>query len=236
MIRDFTEHMWRTGPWQAARNPLSYFLSVITRTHPVPVKPGSCPRSSTGPSLMAPPVQHIGNDEWYAYMNGDRQIFNDFPDIMVGRLSVRNGTTAQTDTLSAIIDNIIDLEDPITTPPVTDNRRRILRLAGTGQNDSSDTGIQYYRNWGPEENGPGSSATGWITITTAITAVTEGISATKTAVFSRVRSFVMNVWMSSGQGQESLSIPTMVNSTCSAPAWNGADRTSPTRPTGPRGS
>lgn len=60
MIRDFTEHMWRTGPWQAARNPLSYFLSVITRTHPVPVKPGSCPRSSTGPSLMAPPCSTLG--------------------------------------------------------------------------------------------------------------------------------------------------------------------------------
>ncbi len=149
MIRDFTEHMWENWPLASSKKPSFILLIGDHEDTSCASEAWFLPTFEYRAVVDGTPVQHIGNDEWYAYMNGDRQIFNDFPDIMVGRLSVRNGTTAQTDTLSAIIDNIIDLEDPITTPPVTDNRRRILRLAGTGQNDSSDTGIQYYRNWGP---------------------------------------------------------------------------------------
>lgn len=149
-IRSFTEHMWDNWPQASIKKPSFILLigdhedsSYSSAEWFLPTHEYSDDIGTSGT------VNNIGNDEWYAYMNEDRDINNDFPDIMVGRLSVRNGTTNQTDTLSAIIDNIIDLEEVITTPPVTDNRRRILRLAGTGQDDSGDTGIQYYRNWGP---------------------------------------------------------------------------------------
>jgi hypothetical protein len=69
--------------------------------------------------------------------------------MMVGRLSVRNGTITQTDTLAEMVDNILALEEPILQVPIVDNRRRILRLAGTGNDSSSDTAVQAYVSWDP---------------------------------------------------------------------------------------
>ncbi|MCK5134057.1 MAG: hypothetical protein KAR40_18145, partial [Candidatus Sabulitectum sp.] len=94
-------------------------------------------------------IEDIGNDEWYAYMNGDTEIDNYFPSFVVGRLSVKNGSTPQTDTLSRMIENLIALEQPIISTPLTDNRRSILRLAGTGD-DIGDTSQQTYCSWTPD--------------------------------------------------------------------------------------
>lgn len=133
IIRDFTEHMWGNWPGASLNHP-SYLLLIgdhedtscaaedwFLPTHVYTV------RGADGP------IPGVGNDEWYVYFNGNRDINSDFPDMMVGRLSIKNGGTIQTDTLSAMIDNIIALEQPIQSAPLTDYRRRILRLAGSGQ-------------------------------------------------------------------------------------------------------
>ncbi len=150
MIRDFTEHMWESWPGTSSNLP-SYLLLIGDH------EDTSCASedwflptheySASGPGGT---ITDIGNDEWYVYFNGNRSIVNDFPDMMVGRLSVRNGDTEETDTLSAMIRNIISLEQPIQSAPLVDNRRRILRIAGTGENDSGDTGLQVYRSWDPD--------------------------------------------------------------------------------------
>lgn len=133
MIRDFTEHMWENWPGASLNHP-SYLLLIgdhedtscasedwFLPTHVFTI------RGDGGP------IHGVGNDEWYAYFNGNRDLNSDFPDMMVGRLSVKNGGTIQTDTLSAMIGNIIALEQPIQSAPLTSYRRRILRLAGSGQ-------------------------------------------------------------------------------------------------------
>ena len=133
IIRDFTEHMWESWPGASLNHP-SYLLLIgdhedtscasadwFLPTHVYTI------RGDDGP------IPGVGNDEWYVYFNGNRDINSDFPDMMVGRLSVKNGGTIQTDTLSAIIENIIALEQPIQSAPLTSYRRRILRLAGSGQ-------------------------------------------------------------------------------------------------------
>lgn len=146
VIRNFTEHMWEDWTQTSGKKP-SYLLligdheDVSFRNEPwfLPTHEydGLYPADS-------PPMQfEIGNDEWYAYFNGDRSINNDFPDMMVGRLSVKNGGALQPDTLSVLIYNLIDLEDPIQQVPPVNYRRRILRLAGTGDNQP-DTFIQTY--------------------------------------------------------------------------------------------
>jgi hypothetical protein len=76
--------------------------------------------------------------------NQPASVNNAFPDMCVGRLSVKNGDTPATDTLSTLIYNLIDLESPITQAPIIDYRRRILRLAGAGQ---AAAGV-YHQNFG----------------------------------------------------------------------------------------
>jgi hypothetical protein len=68
----------------------------------------------------------------------------------VGRVSIKNGSRTQTDTLSTILANLIDMEDPITQIPSPNYRRRVVRLAGTGKDD--DSGHQTYVSWGPSED------------------------------------------------------------------------------------
>ncbi|MFO8183791.1 MAG: C25 family cysteine peptidase [Candidatus Aegiribacteria sp.] len=149
IIRDFTEHMWVNWGQPTTKKP-GYLLLIgdhedasyydtpwFLPTHQYPWNEIPTPASQ----------DMVGNDEWYAYFNHDRDINNDFPDMMVGRLSVKNGEWA--DTLSIMIQNLIDLEDPAGHPPTPDYRRRILRLAGTGEDD--DTGYQSYQNWEPSK-------------------------------------------------------------------------------------
>lgn len=147
IIRDFTEHMWEN--WGNGTNKPSYFLLIGDHEDisfagepwflPTHEYKWSGQGGSTDPNW-------IGNDEWYAYFNHPRTVNNAFPEMMVGRLSVKN--SPESDTLSVMIGNIIDLEQPITGIPLEDNRRRIVRLAGTGEED--DEYVQYYYNWAPQ--------------------------------------------------------------------------------------
>ncbi|MCK5036227.1 MAG: hypothetical protein KAS73_10070 [Candidatus Sabulitectum sp.] len=149
IIRNFTEHMWNDWPQASVKKP-GYLLLIGDHEDAsyeaedwfLPTHEYSSPGSSGT-------IEHIGNDEWYAYFNGNTEICNDFPDMMVGRLSIKNGSTTRTDTLSTLIQNLIDLEQPIQYAPVTDNRRRIVRLAGTG-GDDGDTFLQVYCSWDPD--------------------------------------------------------------------------------------
>ncbi|MCD6588961.1 MAG: hypothetical protein J7K88_10480 [Candidatus Fermentibacteraceae bacterium] len=151
-IKDFTEHMWESWPGASTNHP-SYLLLIGDH------EDTSCasedwflPTHEYSASGSGGTITDIGNDEWYVYFNGNRSIQNDFPDMMVGRLSVRNGGTQQTDTLSTLIQNFISLESPIQSAPLVDNRRKILRFAGTGQDYSGDTGLQTYYSWEPDRS------------------------------------------------------------------------------------
>ncbi len=186
IIRDFTEHMWNDWPQASVKKP-GYLLligdhedtSFAAEDWFLPTHEYSSPGSSGT-------IEHIGNDEWYAYFNGNTEICNDFPDMMVGRLSVKNGSTTQTDTLSTLIQNLIDLEDPIQQQPLVDNRRRIVRLTGTGNDDG--TGYQTPQDWGPEA-GWSSGFTDWLGYDYSTYYCGDGRdSLPKTAVFFGARS------------------------------------------------
>ncbi|MCK4505917.1 MAG: hypothetical protein KAW14_09885, partial [Candidatus Aegiribacteria sp.] len=139
IIRDFTEAMWAWGHGSLIKP--SYFLLVGDHEDP----------SFGGEDWFLPTFEYkndprdpnsFANDEWYVYFNHPRSVAYAFPDMMVGRLSVKGA-----DTLQAMIDNIIEYEQPLTQPE-SDNLRRIVRLAGTGEEDDV-THIQYYKNWAP---------------------------------------------------------------------------------------
>ena len=147
VIREFTEHMWQNWP-QASEKPPVYLLLIgdhedVTYAGEQWYLPTHEFAIDTAPTMAA-------NDEWYAYFNGDPDIESAFPSMMVGRLSVRNGSSLQTDTLSEIVENILALEEPVQQIPLVDNRRRILRLAGTGSDDNSETAVQAYVSWEPD--------------------------------------------------------------------------------------
>ena len=138
IIRTFTDHVWTDWGVSTSNKTPDYLLLIgdhedeeysdedwFLPTHLYPVNPGTM-------------EYYIGNDEWYTYFNQPTSVNNAFPEMCVGRLSVKNGDGIGEDTLSTLIYNLIDLEDPITQVPLTDYRRRILRLAGTG---SKVTGV-----------------------------------------------------------------------------------------------
>jgi hypothetical protein len=130
-IRAFTEHMWNNWTQTPGEKP-EYLLLI-----------GDHEESSySGEPWFLPTHEYlysseedllIGNDEWYVYFNELQSVDNAMPSMFVGRLSVKNGNEHAPDTLSVLIQNLIDLEQPITNPPMTDYRRRVLRLAGTGK-------------------------------------------------------------------------------------------------------
>ncbi|MFO7949658.1 MAG: C25 family cysteine peptidase, partial [Candidatus Fermentibacteraceae bacterium] len=144
IIRDFTETMWTWGQ-PAAKRP-SYLLLAgdhggpdyagegwFLPTHEYADDPGSLPENM------------YANDEWYAYFDCPGEVpDNDFPDMMVGRLSVVGA-----DTLQAMIDDIIACEEPVVSQPVVDRRRRVVRLAGTGDDVAETTWEQTYHEWHP---------------------------------------------------------------------------------------
>ncbi|MCK5115896.1 MAG: hypothetical protein KAR44_04805 [Candidatus Aegiribacteria sp.] len=145
ILRDFTEHMWVNWGQPTAKKP-EYLLLIGDHDDAYyGSEPWFLPTHEYG-ITPTPAWDKIGNDEWYTYFNYDRDMDNDFPDMMVGRLSVKNGEWA--DTLSVLIQNLIDLEDPAGQSPSPDYRRRILRLAGTGHDDK--TGHQTYQSWDPD--------------------------------------------------------------------------------------
>ncbi len=139
IIRDFTEAMWAWGHGSPIKP--SYFLLV-----------GDHEDASFGEEGWFLPtfeykddprdLNSYANDEWYVYFNQPRSVENAMPDMMVGRLCVKGA-----DTLQAMIDNIIEYEQPLSSPE-SDNLRRIVRLAGTGH-ENDQTHIQSYKNWGP---------------------------------------------------------------------------------------
>ena len=139
IIRDFTEAMWAWGHGSPIKP--SYFLLVGDHEDP----------SFGFEGWFLPTFEYkynprrlnsYANDEWYVYFNHPREVVSAFPDMMVGRLSVKGA-----DTLQAMIDNIIEYEQPMTSPEPS-NLRRIVRLAGTGHEDPL-THIQSYKNWAP---------------------------------------------------------------------------------------
>ncbi|PIE52071.1 hypothetical protein CSA37_08430 [Candidatus Fermentibacteria bacterium] len=151
-IRDFTEYMWNNWPQASVKKP-EYLLLIGDHEDAsfgsadwfLPTHIYDC---NIGKLL----IEDIGNDEWYAYMNGNREIDNDIPSMAVGRISIKNGTTIQTDTLSAIIHNIINMEKPVTQIPIPSYRRRITRLTGTGTEiikNNTGTGYQFPYDWEP---------------------------------------------------------------------------------------
>lgn len=143
-IRDFTQHMWENWTQTSGKKP-SYLLLIgdhednlyydenwFLPTHEYPYSE----------DLM------IGNDEWYAYFNHPESVDNALPDMCVGRLSVKNGDEYAPDTLSTLIYNLIDLEDPITGNSTPDYRRRIVRLSGTGEKIPGDDPPIFHQNPG----------------------------------------------------------------------------------------
>jgi len=139
IIRDFTEHMWSEWGDSTSNTTPAYLLLIGDHEDPeFSDEPWFLP-THLYPYNPETLEYFVGNDEWYTYFNQPDSVNNAFPEMSVGRLSLKNGTTPATDTLSTIIYNLIDLEDPITQVPFTDYRRRILRLAGTGQSDSDTT-------------------------------------------------------------------------------------------------
>jgi hypothetical protein len=151
ILRDFTEHMWDNWPQATTRKP-SYLLLIGDHEDP---SYGSAdwflPTHQYDDLLfLDDTVYNVANDEWYAYPDLDRRINNAIPSMAVGRVSIKNGSRTQTDTLSTILANLIDMEDPITQIPSPNYRRRVVRLAGTGKDD--DSGHQTYVSWGPSED------------------------------------------------------------------------------------
>ncbi len=150
ILRDFTEHMWVNWGQPTVKKPEYLLLIGDHEDVDYGSEPWFLPTHEytwDGNPVTPADLDLVGNDEWYTYFNHDRNIDNDFPDMMVGRLSVKNGEWA--DTLSVMIQNLIDLEDPAGQSPSPDYRRRILRLAGTG--DDHGEGYQTYENWEPNK-------------------------------------------------------------------------------------
>lgn len=148
IIRDFTEHMWENWAQPTSKKPQYLLLIGDHEDTSYEAEPWFLPTHEYYWDGLSPSdsVDMVGNDEWYVYFNDDRDIDNDMPDMMVGRLSVKNGVGA--DTLSVLIENLIDLEDPVGTPPTPNYRRRVLRLTGTGS-DPQHTGFQAPQDWDP---------------------------------------------------------------------------------------
>ncbi|RKZ08279.1 hypothetical protein DRQ25_09495, partial [Candidatus Fermentibacteria bacterium] len=120
ILRDFTEHMWVNWGQPTVKKPEYLLLigdhdDVYYASEPWFLPTHEYPWSG---ELIPIDMDMVGNDEWYAYFNDNRDINNDFPDMMVGRLSVKNGEGA--DTLSVMIQNLIDLEDPAGQSPSPD--------------------------------------------------------------------------------------------------------------------
>ncbi|MCK4506095.1 MAG: hypothetical protein KAW14_10795, partial [Candidatus Aegiribacteria sp.] len=142
IIRDFTEAMWAWGYGSVIKP--SYFLLVGDHEDPSFGGEGWFLPTFQFDILGQPVSDGYANDEWYVYFNHPRSVANAFPDMMVGRMSVKGA-----DTLQVMIDNIIEYEQPLSLPE-SDNLRRIVRLAGTGEEDDV-THIQYYYNWQPSK-------------------------------------------------------------------------------------
>lgn len=141
-IRDFTQHMWENWTQTSGKKP-SYLLLIGDHEDNLYYDENWFLPTHEYANSWAPEAMNA-NDEWYACFNQESSVDNAMPDMFVGRLSVKNGDEYAPDTLSALIANLIDLEDPITSVPIPDYRRRILRLAGTGTTYPDD----YHQTFG----------------------------------------------------------------------------------------
>ncbi len=144
ILRSFTEHMWNEWGVASSNKKPEYLLLIGDHEdQEYSNEPWFLP-THLYPVNQEPPFYYIGNDEWYSYFNQPTTVNNAFPDMKVGRLAVKNAGSQESDTLSALIYNLIDIEDPITQAPVIDYRRRIVRLAGAGR---SRKGV-YHQDFG----------------------------------------------------------------------------------------
>ena len=123
LIRDYLETLWGFG---SPGNRPSYLLLVGDH------EDGSC--TTIGPWFLPTFVDDdwgFGNDEWFAYFGESRLVSSAFPDMIVGRLSVRD-----TENLQEMIDLIEEYEEPVTGQGFASlqYRRYLTRLSGIGGN------------------------------------------------------------------------------------------------------
>ena len=120
LIRDYLETLWGFG---SPGNRPSYLLLIGDH------EDGSC--TTIGPWFLPTFVDDdwgFGNDEWFAYFGESRLVSSAFPDMIVGRLSVRDK-----DNLQEMIDLIREYEEPVTDhgSASLQYRRYLTRLSGT---------------------------------------------------------------------------------------------------------
>jgi hypothetical protein len=146
VIRDFTETMWDWGQPESSKRP-SYLLLI-----------GDHEDSDSSDADWFLPTHiyeyedwiggcSIGDDDWYVYLDEPYATDQSFPDMMVGRLSVR-----QTDTLEDMIDVIRDYEAASTMPaPDSLSWRRYITLLeeedARGWNTTDSAWTDSLRQW-----------------------------------------------------------------------------------------
>lgn len=133
LIRDYMETLWGFG---SPGDRPSYLLLIGDH------EDGSC--TTIGPWFLPTFVENAlgyGNDEWYAYFDEPRETPSTLPDMLVGRLSVRD-----TDNLQDMLDLIEEYEAPVIGqgPASLQYRRYLTRLAG-----SDHHGTFTSDNWEP---------------------------------------------------------------------------------------
>lgn len=148
MIRDFTEHMYDNWSRPYGNEPQYLLLIGDHEEQSYDDEPWFLPTHEY--QYRDADDIPVGNDEWYTYFSQPGSVDNAMPEMFVGRLSVKNGGESAPDTLSTLIYNLIDLEDPVTSIPIPNYRRRIVRLAGTGESIEVDTIPIYHQNFGSD--------------------------------------------------------------------------------------
>jgi hypothetical protein len=132
LIRDYLETLWE---FCSPGDRPSYLLLVGDH------EDGSC--TTIGPWFLPTFIEsyhEYANDEWFVYFDEPREVPASFPDMIVGRLSVRD-----TETLQGMLDLIEEYEAPVTSPYPDNlqNRRFVTRLSGT-DNDGMSTSDPWF--------------------------------------------------------------------------------------------
>ena len=131
VIRNFTEAMWN---WGSPGDRSTYLLLIGDHEDfSCFVYPWFLPSRESGNHGFA-------NDEWYVCFGDSRETITAFPDMIVGRLPVRD-----TDNLQDMLDLIVEYESEDELPGPA-YRRYLTRLAGTHEDGLPDNGID---DWSP---------------------------------------------------------------------------------------
>ncbi|MCD6587896.1 MAG: hypothetical protein J7K88_05040, partial [Candidatus Fermentibacteraceae bacterium] len=126
IIRDYTEALWG---WSTPGARPTYLLLIGDHEEPSCI---SYPYCLPTKEYLTP--EGDGNDEWLVLFDEPREVFSGLPDMIVGRLPVRD-----TDVLQDMF-NLIESYESEAVPPYPENlvnRRRITRLAGTDNDGAS---------------------------------------------------------------------------------------------------